>query len=98
MLALASLCGALIWAHGAPGADHMAGDHQEGSSALGICLAVLQGGLALFVVGGATALLLRRLRRRRGATHRTPSRASIVPVPVPVPARAGPAILQVFLL
>lgn len=97
--ALALTCLTLILAHGAPGLDHMAGmDHgdQMTEAAISLCLAVVQGGLVVLVALGGAALLRRRPPRTIGVGRAlalaSPPRNLSVPA-----ARAGPAVLQVFL-
>ena len=64
--------------------------------AVSLCLAVIQGGALLAVALGGTALLRRRATRVVGSGGAA-ARSTPRPYP-PVPAaRAGPAVLQVFL-
>lgn len=97
--ALGVTCLALILAHGAPGLDHMAGmdegDHPA-KVALSLCLAVVQGGLILLAVIGGTALMRRRSPRRIEVTRPRLFAVGCRERSGP-PARAGPAVLQVFL-
>ena len=96
--ALALTCLTLILAHNAPGLDHMAGmDHgdQMTKAAISLCLAVVQGGLVVLVALGGAALLRRRPRTigvGRALALASPPRNLSVSA-----ARAGPAVLQVFL-
>lgn len=97
--ALALTCLTLILAHGAPGLDHMAGmdqgDHVA-KAAISLCLAVVQGGVVLLVALGGTVLLRRRSARRPSAPRTVALSSPLRNLPVPA-ARAGPAVLQVFL-
>jgi hypothetical protein len=99
LAALGLTCLALIVAHGGPGLDHMAGSDdadQMTAVAVSLCLAVIQGGALLVAALGGTAHLRRRATRivgNDGAAARSIPRPN---PPVPA-ARAGPAVLQVFL-
>ena len=94
--ALALVCLALAWAHSAPGQDHMAAEDDQMTATISMCLAVVSTGLTLLAaVGGMLSL-----RRRRPPIRLMPS----VPLSLshnrllrPASARAGPAVLQVFL-
>jgi hypothetical protein len=99
IVATAALALALVWTHGAMGSDHM-GDAQSGASTVAsICLATLELGGALALLGGAVLLLG---RRRAGGLHRDGrgefSAYVIKPTRVRSQPRAGPALLQVFRL
>lgn len=97
--ATAALALTLVWTHGAMGGDHM-GDAQAGASTVAsICLATLELGGALALLGGAVLLLG---RGRAGGLHREcrgkSSAYVIKPTLVRIQPRAGPALLQVFRL
>jgi hypothetical protein len=94
MLALA-----LVWTHGAMGNDHM-GDAQAGASTVAsICLATLELGSALTLLGGAALLLWRARAGGLQPDRRRQFSASVVkPTRVRTQPRAGPALLQVFRL
>ena len=95
ILLLATVLGALVWAHSGAEAHAMTDDSME--SAMTICLAVVNAGTAL-VAGVA---LLARPRHRRdphsgSALVRGHAAAASTGLSRP-PPRAGPARLQVFL-
>lgn len=92
---LALACLALAWAHSAPAAEHMAVDG-DSVAAISTCLAVASTGLGLLAaVGGVLALRRRRPWLRLAPT--APVSFSRTRLPGPAAARAGPAVLQVFL-
>ena len=95
VIALISLV--VLWEHSAPGGHEMSDQGGMGAeTAVGICLAVLQGGGVLLLGIGLLAAV------RRARPSYAPARIPPAPVLVPrrlSPARprAGPATLQVFL-
>lgn len=93
---LAFVCLALAWAHSAPAADHMAAEDDQMASVISMCLAVASAGLALLAAVGGMFWL----RRRRPPIRLMPAvwlSLSRISLPSPASARAGPAVLQVFL-
>lgn len=99
LAATLTLALALAWTHGAMAGDHMSGDHKAVPSIASICLATLELGGALTVLGGGVLLLGRgRARGRRADRRRQFSVYVTRPTRVRAQPRAGPAMLQVFRL
>lgn len=91
------ICFSIASAHGGPASEHMSSEHQGGDAAsiASVCLAVLQiGGAVAFVL--VAALVTRRSRRSRFAAAARPAQPE-ASFAVRHRARAGPAVLQVFL-
>jgi hypothetical protein len=99
VFATLTLALALVWTHGAMGGGHMGGDHAGAPSIASICLATLELGGTLTLLGGA-ALLLSRVGRRGSALDGRREFSAYVTKPARVRAqpRAGPEVLQVFRL
>lgn len=97
--ALAVICVVLLVAHSGPGVEHMAGMDQGdemSQTVASTCLAVLAVGVVLAAITGGVA----RLRRSAPLNLVAPRRSFLTPCRAAVPgiqARAGPALLQVFL-
>ena len=98
-LGLGLICLALVFAHGAPGLEHMSAmDHDSApaKAVVSLCLAVL--GSAVAVLGVWRGLVRLGLRDPRPVGRCSETFSALVPAaPFDGRARASPARLQVFL-